>query len=219
MKKTKKRKKLPIVNRERFVESVYHIVYFGNLTRDLKNVLLSTETKNSEYERQIVRLSFQWNVMIMTISLMDELNNYFFMFESDDEDLKKRIIGYKHIVEPAISEINSWSDLRSFRNNVLAHNFRIDKEDFKSVHLNNRLSSYNIPKFRVDLVILFKWLDTITKVAEEIFDSEYKESLAIIQSFIKTEVKNSSNIDDKTNKANEVILEVNKRADFYNSKS
>ena len=186
------------------------------MVRSLKDVFLSVENSISVDEKLIIRLSIQWNVMLMTISLLDELNKYFFVYHPNEKELQDRINGYKNIVKPMLAEINSWHDLRKFRNNVLAHNFRIYKDNFKSVLINNKLNTYNIPQYRVDLVILCKYLDAITKVAEEIFAKEYEESIVTIESFPKKE-KNSDAIVEKGKKCDLIIAEVNSRIESYNS--
>jgi hypothetical protein len=215
MAKRKSQKKHFVIDGEKFIESIYHIAHFGNLARNLKETYLDIESKISESERNIVRLSFQWQAMVMTISLMDEFNKFLFAFRSDNGEIQKRINQFKHITQPMISEINSWSDLRNFRNNVLAHNFRIDKEGYKSVLLHNRIGSYNIPKFRIDFIILLKYIAAITKICEEIFIDEYNDALYVIEKFSKAE-KRINDIDGKANNANNIIAEVNQRALNYN---
>ncbi|MGZ8538568.1 MAG: hypothetical protein ACXWV9_09920 [Flavisolibacter sp.] len=108
--------------------------------------------------------------------------------------------------------------MRKFRNNVLAHNFRIDSDGFKSVHLSNRLKSYNIPESTIDLITLFKYLDSITRILEEIFQAEYSEALAIVDGFESAPKQFDQSIIDETKKVNSILLEVNKRINEYNAR-
>ncbi len=177
MKKKNGRKNIN-VDRDKYVESIYHIVFFGNIVRSFNVAYSSVVDKINNDDRMIIRYSIQWNVMIITISLLDEINNFLFRYNNPlDVDSIKKIDSYKYMTEPILNEISKWPDLRKFRNNVLAHNFRIDTDDFRSVHLTNKLHSYNAPQSSLDLLTLFKYLDSITKIAGEVFVKEYQEAL------------------------------------------
>lgn len=173
--------------------------------------------KVTSHEKMTIRYSIQWNVMIITISLLDEIYKFLFLFKDlSDDEIMKRIDAFKHMIEPILNEFNKWPDLRKFRNNVLAHNFRIDIEDFKSVHLANRLHTYNIPQSSVDLYALCSYLDSIAKIAKNIFKEEYNEAITIIDSFNKHSDNLTQSINDEIDKANIVLDEVNKRINEYN---
>lgn len=98
----------------------------------------------------------------------------------------------------------------------MAHNFRIDLEDFKSVHLSNRLHSYNIPQSTLDLISLFKYIEAITKIASEVFCKEYDEAKKIIESFLPKSQKKARNVDEQIDNVNTILVEVNKRIAQYN---
>lgn len=212
-----KKKKSTVINREKFIESIYHIVFYGNTMRHFNEILKGIKGKVSEYEEIGIRYSIQWNVLIITVSLFDELNKYIFKYRSEDALTQRKIELLGSIIEPAIEEIKKWNDIRKFRNNVLAHNFRIDSNDFESVHLSNKLDSYNIPQSYLDLIILFKYWDTITKIAEEMFKDEYLEAITIVDGFVKKQ-KTLQPKEDEIEKANLILLEINKRISEYNSK-
>lgn len=203
--------------RERLVESIYHIVYIGNTTRNLHRTFCSVADKLDENEKNIVRYSIQSNVMLDTISLLDEM--YKFLFKRDksiDEALTEKIESFKYIIKPILKSINKWKGIREFRNNVLAHNFRIESDNHKSVLLSNELRNYNIPGSTMDLLMLFQYIDQITKIAEQIFKTEYEEALRIIDSFDETDIKLGQSLEDETNKVNRIIVEVNQRIKKYN---
>lgn len=212
------KKEIPKIDKDRFIESVYHIVVYGNTIRCMRDVLSSIGEKVNEFERMIIRYLVQSHILLMTISLLDELNKFLFKYNPEDEDTKDRVSVYKNIIEPILIEIDKWGDLRKFRNNVLAHNFRTDSDDFKSVHLSNKLKDYNIPEYVVDLMTLFKYLDSITKIAEEIFQKEYREAFAIVDSFNNKPKQFARSLENETEKVNTILIEVNKRIQEYNSK-
>lgn len=180
-------------------------------------MLSSVADKINENERMVIRYSIQWNVMLMSISLIDELDKYLFMYKPSDKGTKNRVDSYKYIIEPILNQLNKGIDMRKFRNNVLAHNFRIDSDGFKSVHLSNRLKSYNIPESMIDLITLFKYLDSITRILEEIFQVEYNEALTIVDGFGSAPKKLGQSFDEESTKGNSILFEVNKRINEYNA--
>ncbi|MBI3717425.1 MAG: hypothetical protein HY252_02380 [Sphingobacteriales bacterium] len=212
--KTKKEKLK--VNRDRFIESVYHIVFYGNTARSLNALLSSAGDRVGEDETMILRYSIQSNVMLMFVSFMDELNKYLFEYNAEDIETKARVDAFKKIIDPILSKTNNWTDLRKFRNNVLAHNFRIDSDGYKSVHLTGKLSEYNIPESTIDLATLLKYIDSISKITEQIFQNEYSEAIALVNRFNKSPKKINQSIEKETNEVNKVLIEVNKRINEYN---
>lgn len=213
----KKSNKIPKVVTERnFVESVYHVIFIGRTLLNLKEYMLNVGKKLTYTERMGLRYLIHSKVLIDTVSLFDELNNYFFEYVSSESEVESRIKAYRHIVQPSIDEVHSWGDIKSFRHNVLAHSFRDNKNNFESVHLSNKLNSYNVPKSSVDLSVLFKLIEVITSVAEEMFNKEYKEALAIKDEFNQTKKSIKQSIDEEVERINTVLNEVNRRVEEYN---
>jgi hypothetical protein len=70
---------------------------------------------------------------------------------------RKRIILFKKICKPALNRIRKWKDLKNYRNNLIAHNFRING---KSIFSYKNKVEYSIPntpdeyKLLADLVFL-----------------------------------------------------------------
>ncbi len=178
--------------------------------------MLNVGKKLTYTERMGLRYLIHSKVLIDTVSLFDELNNYFFEYVSSESEVESRIKAYRHIVQPSIDEVHSWGDIKSFRHNVLAHSFRDNKNNFESVHLSNKLNSYNVPKSSVDLSVLFKLIEVITSVAEEMFNKEYKEALAIKDEFNQTKKSIKQSIDEEVERINTVLNEVNRRVEEYN---
>lgn len=80
------------VDKRKFLESVYHLVFFGNTVKNYEELFKSVVDKIDENERMMIRYSIQSNVMILTTSLLDELNKFLFKYDaSDDHDLIYRI--------------------------------------------------------------------------------------------------------------------------------
>lgn len=75
-------------------------------------------------------------------SFLEEYNKYFIpsLFETE---YKERIIRVRKRNKPGLKRINLWKDIFDFRNQMVAHNFRVDKESFFSENLPEL--KYNIP--------------------------------------------------------------------------
>lgn len=207
------------VNRERFIESVYHLSFYGNILKEIDYTRRESFISGfSENQIKTISFSIQWNILIITQSLIDELNQFLFNYTPDDISLKNRIKDFKKIIDPALNEIKKWKDIQKFRNHILAHNGR----DYygKSMILNTEYENYNIPIFHNDFYVLFQLLKIITEKAEEIFEEEKQEadrmmiSLNTNQTEVITKKQNSHQTLIKIDK---VISEVKKRAAKYNS--
>ncbi len=116
-------KRLPKIDDKKFIESIYHLVYFGNILRNYKNTFNRISSKINKNDFRVIQLSIQWNTMVMAVSFQDELTKYLLRYEPLDNNLNIKIDSFRNIIQPAIMKLQSWEGLRNFRNNALAHNF------------------------------------------------------------------------------------------------
>jgi hypothetical protein len=202
------------VNREQFIESVYHLSFYGNILKEIDYTRGESFISGfSENQIKTTSFSIQWNILIITQSLIDELNRFLFNYTPDDISLKNRIKGFKKIIDPALNEIKKWKDMQKFRNHILAHNGR----DYygKSMILNTGYENYNIPIFHNDFYVLLQLLKIITEKVEETFAEEKQEADRIMES-IDTKQKEvitcKQNWPETLNKLDKVISEVKERA-------
>jgi hypothetical protein len=211
-----KRKRRQIITKEQFIESVYHLCFYGKILNHLNYTISPFASEFKENQIKIIAFSIQWNILIITQSVIDELNKYLFNYNSNDIGLKNRIRSFRKIITPALNEIKKWKDIKEFRNNILAHNGRDYNGD--SAILSTKFNNYCIPKFHADFLILFKLLQIISEKAEEIFSEEKKEADKIMDSMIKQKLGSSSKNEDfstAVNRINNIISEMNKRAEKY----
>ena len=147
-----------------------------------------------------------YNAILMnSCSFLDEYNKHF-LFKSEPE-FKDRILAIKKIAKPAFKKINEWTDLREYRNQMIAHNFRINDDAFSF----NMLGQYNAPRTYRDIVLLRRHLMMIQGIIEAEFTSEMTNVNAYIQSFpVQEQQVNYDNIetDIKT-----VVDEINLNCD------
>lgn len=70
----------------------------------------------------------------------------------------------REVLKPVFKKINQWSEIKEFRNNVLAHNYRSKKHSNKSVFVSKGLRDYNIPQKVSDFAFLIQCIDLIRQV-------------------------------------------------------
>lgn len=75
-------------------------------------------------------------------SFLEEYNNYFIPSRFENH-YKERVLIVRKRNKPGLKRISEWKDLFGFRNQMVAHNFRIDKNSFFSEKLKEL--KYSIP--------------------------------------------------------------------------
>ncbi|MDN3656862.1 hypothetical protein QWZ08_14540 [Ferruginibacter paludis] len=118
-----------------------------------------------------------YNTIIMNIcSYLDEYDDKF--TTNPEPQFKSRILEVKKIAKPAYKQIRRWKHLNDYRNNMIAHNFRIDGKEFSF----NLLGQYNAPRTYRDLALIRKHLVMIHTIIE----AEFEDVMQNINPFIKS---------------------------------
>ncbi|MDP4282953.1 MAG: hypothetical protein Q8891_00900 [Bacteroidota bacterium] len=119
-------------------------------------------------------------IILNTCSFLDEYNKKFLL--NSEPEFHERILQIKKIARPAFKKLDEWKELRQYRNHMIAHNFRVDGDEF-SFYM---LGQYNAPRTYNDLVMLRKYLAMINTVIME----EFKDMMPHINNFVDSfEVK------------------------------
>jgi len=119
-----------------------------------------------------------YNTILMnTCSYLDEYNKNFLI--NAEYKFHERIKTLKKIAKPAIKKLNEWKDLRTYRNQIVAHNFRIDGNDFSF----KKLEQYKAPRTYLDIVMLRKHLMMIHGIISAEFENELKNVNSILDNF------------------------------------
>lgn len=191
--------------------AIYHLIFLGNLIEKTIDSFSNIIGKIDDSDETVLWESTSSLIIIRTISFLDEFENF---VKSSNQDLGKTIIDIKKTVKPALKQIKSWKEIREFRNNVLAHNFRFDKE---AISIFSRgLESYDIPKTGADLAVLVSCVTMVKKT----FESAFKQKLETIQKMIEQhsypkkepQFNNSVDVENRinklTNEINENIIKI-----------
>jgi hypothetical protein len=155
--------------------ALYHIVFIGNsIDNIIKAFSAIIDKVDLEHERALYVSTFS-QVLIQTVSFLDEYHNF---VRSANPDLDVTIKAIKKAVRPAVAQINEWKELGAFRNNALAHNLRDAK---KNISVFQRgLSSYDVPKTGFELSVLQNCIAMVKKT----FESAFQERLRAIQDYL-----------------------------------
>lgn len=161
--------------------SIYHLISISNTINKYDKALKSISKINNE-TADIIFCAIFSQTLILTNSFLDEFDNFF--TSKNTEELKK-IKMIKNIVKPAIEQLRKWSDLKNFRNNVLVHNLRVDKDQFVSVFIEGKIHNYNIPKDIIDYQILVQCILMTKSIIMENYKLEYENFTKMIKSYPK----------------------------------
>jgi hypothetical protein len=104
---------------------------------------------------------------ILVSSYLDEYDGYFFKNLSVKQ--KEKIAPYSKRIR---RELNSYPDIKKFRNQVVAHNLRVDK---KSVPVNTKLNSYKVPQNVIELSVVITCVEYLTIIVNRNFPTAFNK--------------------------------------------
>jgi len=141
---------------------IYHLSKIGNMIMESHEVLKKLAAdggylKNNEEDSDLIGYIFQSNMVLWSVSFMDEWNKYF----NDGRIPGFRVNELKACLKPVTKELAKWREMNKFRNEVIAHNFR---QNGQSIFLKENRLKYAAPAdyFEVaHLIALIKFL-TVT---------------------------------------------------------
>ena len=162
-------------------ESLYIFLRYSQDIRFLFELMIDfgyRERKQDEWNlKEKTHYITLYNTILMNVcSYLDEYNKHF--LSRAEEEYKQQILSIKKIAKPAFKKVNDWKDLKEYRNNMIAHNFRINGDVFSF----NSLGHYNAPRTYRDIALLRKYLMMIQGVIE----AEFRDEMSRINPFIKT---------------------------------
>jgi len=114
--------------------------------------------------------------LILSVSYLDELNIFFYKAvkiekgEAFSKDLLKILKTYKSVIE------KRFPDLKDFRNNYLAHNMRIEKQNYKNVVLDGDLRKYKVPQNTHDYIFLTTCIKNINLLIQHFLPGYLSEA-------------------------------------------
>jgi hypothetical protein len=139
---------------------------------------LNCLTKEKDNPESVIFSIISNQIIITSCSYMDEWEEFGKLIS---EDQSQRILTLRKIVKPVISRINKWSDMRQFRNSMIAHNHRIKKEN-NSLAIFNISRKLNCPYSFYDYKLLIGCIFITKNILLRMFQKEYNQSIPNIKS-------------------------------------
>lgn len=131
-----------MIELQNVILTLFHLqAQIHTITQTLNKVFENTEELNKiefdGYVQHRVNFSDSLNATISNYTIILYCNfleeyNKFFTVDKIDKKYTDRILNIKKKNKPALKRINKWKDLFDFRNQMVAHNFRIKNQSFFS---------------------------------------------------------------------------------------
>ncbi len=102
--------------------------------------------------------SLWFQIILKSCSFLEEWDKILGILTETEYSTKIQLI--KKVVKPSRKAINRWSDLKNFRNEIIAHNFRNTKGEFKLYSI----ADYNCPQTDGELWYLVAFLNRMINV-------------------------------------------------------
>ena len=144
--------------------------------------------------------SLQNYAIILLHSFMDEYNKEFII--SKHPIYSDRIKRLRHIIKPAIKRLNMWSDIRKYRDYILAHNLRVkDISIFNSAFVPMH---FNVPHTNAETILASQLVKIITTNISQEFPElvnqiDWKENILEKMIFNYPEINIQTEIHDICN--------------------
>jgi hypothetical protein len=166
---------------------MYETVKTINQSKDLLGLIEYEDTFYRGTPFDGVLSGFVLNLMLIkSCAFIDEYNQS--LSVGQHPSYRDRILRLKNIVQPAKDRINKWTDLRVYRNEILAHSFKRHSE---SLLVDGQTTAYNIPFTDTEIVLLFELITLISVEIGETFP-EFRNKLdpnKPIKAYLNIEVR------------------------------
>lgn len=162
---------------------VYHLIFLANSIERTFKGFTSIINKTQDEDEKALFVSTCSLVTIQTVSFLEEFKR--FKVPAEDE-LHGEVLSMRKALKPAIKGLEEWSELREFRNSVLAHNLRSQSDAYNSV-FQRGLDSYDAPKNGHDFAVVISCVSIVKQAVEH----RFKVQLNRLEAFVKAHRKPS----------------------------
>jgi len=145
--------------------------------------------KEKDNSKSVIYAIITSQIILTSCSFIEEWELFGNLIKEDS-----RILELRKIVKPAIDRINKWSDMRYYRNSIVAHNHRIKKEN-NSIAILKIDRKLKCPNSYFDFMLLMGCIFIIKKILLYIFKNEYNQLIPRLKNIKNIESVNS--IEDK----------------------
>jgi hypothetical protein len=168
--------------KQNFNSIIYYEDHLSNDSEYFKNSKIPKKSSSQVDTTIIDALRFQYILQIC--SFLDEWDKFTGIKTNSEFDEKIRVI--KRVVKPAKQAINKFPDLRRFRNEIIAHNYRDKNNEFTF----NRINTYHIPNNNGEMYLI---LYSIKRILDVLY-SNFKEESANVYQLLQEEFKGKTSV-------------------------
>jgi hypothetical protein len=170
-----------------FEALIFHI---RNQSEDTSNADEVTLSQNEIIKTTIID-ALRFSIVLKSCSFIDEWDG--FLGVRNENELKSRIELIKRTVTKARREINNWKDLRAFRNEIIAHNFR-GKNNIVTIDM---MGDYDCPQSIPELYYLVALIERLIRVLTACYSDISNEIVKNFGNIIARQKYPSSDADIK----------------------
>jgi len=144
--------------------------------QELGKYLHAIDRSKKEFSRNELTMT---NVILMeSVSFLDEYEQNF-LFRCEDE-LKHKVILARKLCQPILNRIKRWSDMKDFRNQVIAHPWRDKNKNFVVPDHN----IYKVPSNWFEHVILVNLMLYMYQTINSVFPEEMERMFLYMEKLI-----------------------------------
>lgn len=142
------------------------VYYSDNVEEDSPNRLKTNLPEKENIIDFAITEALWFQIIIKSCSFLDEWDK--FLGVKNEQEHINRLILIKRTVAPARKAINSWKELRKFRNEITAHNFR-GKDHRVTI---DEISQYKCPQSIDEIYFLICFIQRMIAVLTHVFPNE-----------------------------------------------
>lgn len=164
----------------RFYDSLFilkrsyeNVLDMGQLMWDYE--LTNAEIISQEHKRSVHYLVLFNHSLLEICSFIEEYDKHF--YSTSEEQFKNRIRDLRKAASPAMKKVHEWKDLRSYRNEMIAHPWRMGAGNQLSY---KKLLLYDVPKSYMQLQLCRFYLGIIIRL----LDLEFEKELIAMSNYI-----------------------------------
>ena len=160
---------LYIMIEQNYTAMVYYMENIDETSENRRKLLIPP--KRDLFVDEAITESLFFQIILKICSFIEEWDTCLGVL-NEDRYLNKLIL-IKKVVKPATEAFKNWKDIRKFRNEIIAHNFRKNKSNNITLF---DINKYDIPQSAHELSVIVSILDRMLRVLIFNFPIVYKKA-------------------------------------------
>ncbi len=194
---------------EQTLQSIHILTLLSTLIDKQVETLVLSKGENKQTEEMLF-FNARSLIILYTCSFLSEWED--FLVKRSEEKHKQSIITGKKTAKPAIDRIKGWTDLKKYRNTVLAHNFRDKSNNSEPIFPMDSIECLIVPKHISEFLLLRMLVLTAVKIISNPFLNELSTDKMEFFKYIEPqfkEIDEDKEMEVISIKINKIINETN----------